>query len=249
MDHSDKTRAIVIKAIKYGDNSLIVKLLTEQNGLQSFMIKGAFNKTAKIRAALFQPLTLLDIISANTKGELGYLKEASIEYTYKSIPYEINKNAIVLFISELLSKSIQDSETDFVLFGFIHKALENLDDAVSNYADFPLKFSIALSRHLGFSPNIDDYKSGYVFDLEEGIFRHDSGNSIYIIDSQLCESFYHICKTNFFENGNLGIRHNERRQLLDAVITYYKLHVSGFNDMKSCDILKVLFSSLLENAS
>ena len=57
MNNPDKTRAIVLKAIKYGDNSLIVKLLTEQNGLQSFMIKGAYNKNAKIRAALFKPLT------------------------------------------------------------------------------------------------------------------------------------------------------------------------------------------------
>ena len=119
MDSTDKTRAIVIKAIKYGDNSLIVKLLTEENGLRSFMIKGAFNKTAKIRAALFQPLTLLDVTCADTHGELGYLKEASVQYPYKSIPYEINKNAIVLFVCEMLSKSIQDSETDTELFGFI----------------------------------------------------------------------------------------------------------------------------------
>lgn len=168
MDNTDKSRAIVIKAIKYGDNSLIVKLLTEQNGLQSFMVKGAFNKTAKIRAALFQPLTLLDIVSANSHGELGYLKEANIEVPYKSIPFEMNKNAIVLFVSELLAKSIQDSETDKELFVFVHDAMTYLDKAESNYADFPLKFSVELSRHLGFSPNTSNYKPDFVFDLEEG---------------------------------------------------------------------------------
>ena len=240
MDCSDKTRAIVLKAIKYGDNSLIVKLLTEQNGLRSFMLKGAFNKTAKIRAALFQPLSLLDIISANTRGELGYLKEAGIEYAYKSIPYEINKNAIVLFVCELLSKSIQDSETDFALFGFIHDALTHLDDAESNYADFPLKFSIELSRHLGFAPNISNYKPGSVFDLEESCFRHDSGNSIYTIDYHLSERFYYLSKTNLFDNENFNLKNEERRQLLDAVITYFKLHVSGFNEINSNEILKTV---------
>ena len=240
MDCSDKTRAIVLKAIKYGDNSLIVKLFTEQNGLCSFMIKGAFNKTAKIRAALFQPLTLLDIISSNTRGELGYLKEASIEYAYISIPFEINKNAIVLFTCELLSKSIQDSETDTGLFCFIHRALIHLDEAESNYADFPLKFSIGLSRHLGFAPNISGYKPEFVFDLEEGLFRHDSGNSIYIIDSQLSEYFYYLCITDVLDNVNLNLKNNERRQLLDAVIAYYKLHVSGFNEINSSEILKTV---------
>ncbi|MBQ4205692.1 MAG: DNA repair protein RecO [Bacteroidales bacterium] len=240
MDSTDKTRAIVLKAIKYGDNSLIVKLLTEQDGLRSFMVKGAFNKTAKIRAALFQPLTLLDIISADTRGELGYLKEVSIEYAYKSIPYEINKNAIVLFLCELLSKSIQDSETDIELFEFIHDALTHLDEAEANYADFPLKFSIELSRHLGFAPNIGDYKPGYVFDLEEGCFRYDNANSIYIVDYQLGNLFYQLCKTSVFENVSLNLRNAERRQLLDAVIAYYKLHVSGFNEIKSNEILKTV---------
>lgn len=240
MDCPDKTRAIVLKAIKYGDNSLIVKLLTEQNGLRSFMIKGAFNKTAKIRAALFQPLTLLDIISADTHGELGYLKEASIEYSYKTIPFEINKNAIVLFTCELLSKSIQDSETDTELFCFIHNALTHLDKAESNYADFPVKFAIELSRHLGFAPNISSYKPGFVFDLEEGIFRHDGGNSIYVIDSQLSEHFNNLCVTDFFENGKLRLGNTARRQLLYAVIAYFKLHVSGFNEINSCEILKTV---------
>ena len=240
MNSTDKTRAIVIKAIKYGDNSLIVKLLTEQNGLQSFMIKGAFNKTARIRAALFQPLTLLNIVSADSHGELGYLKEASIEYAYKSIPYEINKNAIVLFTCELLSKSIQDSETDLELFDFIHDALTHLDKADTDYADFPLKFAVELSRHLGFSPNTSGYKEGYVFDLEEGCFRHDGEGSIYIIDNQTSEKFYRLCCANIFDDSGLKLRNNERRQLLDIVISYYKLHVSGFNEINSSDILKVV---------
>lgn len=240
MDNTDKSRAIVIKAIKYGDNSLIVKLLTEQNGLQSFMVKGAFNKTAKIRAALFQPLTLLDIVSANSHGELGYLKEANIEVPYKSIPFEMNKNAIVLFVSELLAKSIQDSETDKELFVFVHDAMTYLDKAESNYADFPLKFSVELSRHLGFSPNTSNYKPDFVFDLEEGCFRHDTSNSPYIIDYQLCELFYKLCCINLFDDTNLNLKNTERRQLLEAVISYYKLHVSGFNEIKSSEILKTV---------
>ena len=238
--YTDKTRAIVLKAIRYGDNSLIVKLLTEQNGLQSFMVKGAYNKTAKIRAALFQPLTLLEIVSANSKGELGYLKEATVEYAYQNIPININKNAIVLFLCELLSKSIQESETDLELFVFIRHALVHLDEMDDNYADFPLKFSMELSRFIGFAPNIDDYKPGYVFDLEEGCFRHDGAGVNYLIDNSLSGLFYKLCGNNIFDNVCLNLTNSERRQLLEAVITYYKLHVSGFNEMKSTEILKTV---------
>ncbi len=242
MDRTNKTRAIVLKAIRYGDNSLIVKLLTEQSGLQSFMIKGAFNKTSKIRAALFQPLTLLEVVAANSRGDLGYLREATVEYSYKTIPFDINKYSIVLFISELLSKAIQDSETDIELFDFIHNALTHLDEMSANCADFPLKFSIKLSHYLGFSPNISDYEKGYVFDLQEGCFRHDGNGVIYLIDNQLSELFKKICTASISDDANLNLRNSDRRQLLEHVVTYYKLHVSGFNDMNSNEILKSVLS-------
>ena len=240
MNNPEKTRAIVLKAIKYGDNSLIVKLLTEQTGLQSFIIKGAYNKNAKIRAALFQPLTLLDIVSAKSRGDLSYLKEASVEYSYQTIPFNINKNAIVLFMCELLSKSIQDGETDLELFEFVHHSLTQLDELESNYADYPLKFSMELSHFLGFSPNLSGYKPGFVFDLEEGCFRHDGSGITYIIDNQLSAAFYNLCKCNIFDDTCLNLTNSERRQLLEVVITYYKMHIGGFNDMKSTDILKTV---------
>ena len=243
MDSSDKTRAIVLKAIRYGDNSLIVKLLTEQNGLQSFMVKGAFNKSAKIRAALFQPLTLLDVVCAKSRGELGYLKEAGIEKAYHDIPVNITKNTIVLFVCELLSKTIQESETDLELFGFVHQALTHLDEMSGNCADFPLKFAIKTTDFLGFSPNINSYQPGFIFDLEEGCFRHDNTGCIYSIDNQLSEVLFRICQKDFFEESGLNLKNAERRQLLEAVINYYKLHVSGFNEMNSIEILKTVLSA------
>lgn len=241
--NADKTRAIVIKAIRYGDNNLIVKLLTEQNGLQSFMVKGAFNKNAKIRAALFQPLTLLEIVSAQSRGELGYLREAGIEYAYQDIPNNINKNAIVLFLCELLSKSIQDAETDLVLFAFIHNALTHLDDKTGNCADFPLKFAVKLTGFLGFSPNASSFKQGFVFDLEEGRFLHDGTSANYVIDKRQSELLHILCVNDSMDDYCLNISNQERRQLLEAVISYYKLHVSGFNEMKSTEILKTVLQS------
>lgn len=240
MDCSIKTRAIVLKAIKYGDNSLIAKLLTEQNGLQSFMVKGAFNKNAKIRAALFQPLTLLEIVGANSRGDLGYLKEATIEYAFQNIPININKNAIVLFLCELLTKTIQEAETDIELFDFIHNSLIHLDELETSCADFPLKFSIELSRFMGFSPNLENYSPGYVFDLEDGCFHHDGTGAIYMIDNKSSEVFYNLCKSSVFDDVSLNLTNSGRRQLLESVITYYKLHVSGFNEMKSSEVLKTV---------
>lgn len=243
MDSTDKTRAIVLKAIRYGDNSLIVKLLTEQNGLQSFMVKGAYNKTAKIRAALFQPLTLLDVVCAKSRGELGYLREAGIEYAYQDIPININKNSIVLFICELLSKTLQEAEPDHEMFAFVYQALRHLDMTDDSCADFPLRFAIRLTDFLGFAPNIGSYQAGFVFDLEEGRFRHDSAGCVYSVDGQLSAVFYRLCQDDFPNETAEKLTNAERRQLLESVILYYKLHVSGFNEMNSVEILKAVLSA------
>jgi len=103
---------------------------------------------------------------------------------------------------------------------------------------------VELSRHLGFSPNTNGYRNGYVFNLEDGCFHHDGIGLLYYIDNQLSEKFYNLCNTDFFENKNLEIRNNERREMLESVITYYKLHVAGFSEIKSCEILRMVLSSL-----
>ncbi|MGN0032702.1 MAG: DNA repair protein RecO [Candidatus Limimorpha sp.] len=240
MDTTDKTRAIALKGIRYGESSLIVKLLTEDIGLQSFIIKGALKKGSRIRSALFQPLTLLSIVRSKSKGELAYLKEVGVEYTYQNIPFNINKNTIVLFICELLSKSIQESEKDVELFNFIYDSLIHLDKAETNYVDFPLKFAIELSRYLGFAPNTNDYKEGYVFDLNEGSYCRNAMGIVFPIEGECNKIFKELCNTNIFDDISLNIRNDVRRKLLEYVITYYKLHVNGFNDMNSNEILRTI---------
>lgn len=243
MDTQDKTRAIVIKSIRYGDNSLIVRLLTETDGVQSFLVKSAFSKTAKIRAALFQPMTMLDVVRTRSRGDLGFLKEATVSHAYQSIPFEINKNAIVMFVSELLSKTVQEAEADSCLFDFVSEAMIYLDSTAEKYADFPLKFAIDLSRQIGFAPNTEGYAERCVFDLEDGCFHKEASGLKYIIDSQLSEKFYNICVSDIHDNSTFGLSNSGRRALLEHVITYYKLHVAGFSEMNSCEILRMVLAS------
>ena len=62
------TKAIVLSSLKYSDSSLIVKCFTEEDGLKSYMLRGILkSKKGKLKAAYFQPLTLLKLeASSNT---------------------------------------------------------------------------------------------------------------------------------------------------------------------------------------
>ena len=56
-----KTKGIVLSYIKYGETSIICKIYTEENSIQSFIING-IRKSKSKNTALYQPLTILDLV-------------------------------------------------------------------------------------------------------------------------------------------------------------------------------------------
>lgn len=244
-----KTKAIVLQSIKYGDSSLVVKMLTEESGIQSYMVKGVYGKKSKMKAALFQNMTLLDIVAENGNNSLGFIKEISLSHYYKSITTDIKKSTIIMFVSELLSKSIAEADNDVALFNFIYNSMLWLDEAVSDYANFPLFFAMKLSAYLGFFPNLDTYTKGNSFDLLDGNFKRWS-NDIYQIDEYLSETFYNICKLSAVSHQLSAISYQlsadsqvlaTRRKLLDTIVTYYKLHADNVKEIKSVEVLREIF--------
>ena len=73
-----KTRAIVLHRFAYSDSSFIVKALTEECGVVSFIIKGAKRKESPFKGAL-DPLALSEVVfRQNPNTELQFIKAASI---------------------------------------------------------------------------------------------------------------------------------------------------------------------------
>lgn len=238
-----KTRAIVLNAIKYGDSSLVVKMLTEEEGLQSFMVKGVFGKKSKMKAAMFQNMTLLNIVAEIGSNSLGFVKEVTLSHYYKSVTSDIKKSSIMLFVSELLSKSITETEVDFALFDYVYNSMLWLDDAESDYVNFPVVFALNLTKYLGFYPNFDTYVKGSCFDMLDGNFKLTQ-NGIYQIDQELSYTLFHLGAHELSNSGvqNVEINNRIRHFLLDAIVTYYKLHSSDFRDMKSYEVLRTVLS-------
>ena len=78
-----KTKAIVISSLKYQEKSLIVKCLTQSDGLKSYFVPNAFAaKKSNQKIAYFQPLSLLEIeANHKNKGALEHFKEIKLAHT------------------------------------------------------------------------------------------------------------------------------------------------------------------------
>lgn len=235
----DKIQGIVLQSVRYGDTSLIVKVYTRNAGLQSYMIKGACSPTSKNRPALFQNLNMIGFVASRKPNDktLGHLRDVELSYVYQSIPFVINKMAISMYVSELLIKTLTGQEQNENLFDFLCKSLTWLDLVDANYANFPLFFSLELCRFLGFYPNADYVADNY-FDLMEGRFDGKVPVHSYYLDkeSSALLSGFLGCGVEKAMALQLGL--GQRRDLLDGIILFMRLHAPVLRDMQSHEVLR-----------
>lgn len=238
---SDKTSGIVLQHFRYSDTSLIVKIFTEQFGLQSYLIKGAFQKHSKFRPALFLPMTIVEFVQQSKTGrELHFMKEVRVISHFHQLHQSVRKNAIVMFMSELLSRTIQEEETNKPLFDFLFNSLHWLDLRPDNFAGFPLFLMVELSRYLGFYPKKSTYQEGFYFDSMAGVFRKNAPEHPYYLKPNLSAQLHILLESGLESNGNIAWSNSERRALMQEMIDYYKLHIPGFHGLKSHEILKTV---------
>ena len=147
------TKAIVLSTLKYGDSGLIVKIYTLSDGLKTYLLKGVLrSKKGKLRPALFQPMTQLEIVATHkNKGTLEHLREAKVIKAYSSVHTDIVKNGIALFLGEFLTICIQEEEGNLGLYHYLQYALNWLDEH-GHVANFPNYFMLHLTNYLGFFP-------------------------------------------------------------------------------------------------
>mgnify|MGYP001434949951 FL=1 len=238
-----ETDAVVISTLKYGESSLIARCYCKELGLKSFMLKGILSsKKGDMKKSLFQPLSIINLITQvknqNREG-LHFIKEARIRFPLIEIPLDIKKNAVALFLSEVMTRVIsEEGAPNSILYNFIQKNVIQLEEKGFSPL-FHLKFMMDLSKHLGFYPNQSDLKKDF-FDLESGCFC-GSSTSKHLIGGDLVVALKQLLSTNLKALNELTIPNSLRTKVLSVLIDYFNLHLQGFGKIKSVDILHEIF--------
>jgi len=234
------TKAIVISALKYGEADLIVKLYTLSDGLRTYMLKGVLkSRKGKFKASMFQSLTQLDIV-ANHKntGKLEYLREAKVVGNYQTLHTQVIKQALVMFLAEVLKNSIREEETNEGLFHYLEYSLQYLD-ATQNIANFHLLFLLKLTRYLGFQPEKSLIEANY-FNLLDGVFQEIPTND-YCIEGNNVDLLKNLLGIEFDDLLNIKLNQALRTDFLKMLLVYFELHIEGFRKPKSLGVLNEIF--------
>lgn len=237
-----KTRGIVFRTHKYGESSLIVEMYTEQRGLRKYIISGVRSTKARTKASLLQVMTLLEIVAYERDDrDLNRLKELQPAFIYESIPFDVRKGAVGLFMVEVARKAIREREENHALFNFLFDRFAGLDQNVNSSANYHLAFLLELSAYLGFAPAGEYTAETPIFDLQDGEFvAGPPDHSQYLVD-EVALAFYELLHYPAPRSHELKLEREVRQTLLSELIRYFQLHLEGMGEVNAHLILREVF--------
>jgi len=233
-----KKRGILIYKSRFSDSSMIIHLLTEDSGRQSFLVKGIYSKKSKNRISSLEFMNILDITAwKSSKSDLLTAKEVIISHHYQNIPDNFYKKTIALFLAEFLHRTIQSPDFDVKLYHFVENSMFHLDTIDKNFSNFHLRFLSQFTKYLGIVPHNDYSDSKNYFNILTASFSHIQGEDVYFFNAissmQLHEYLNH-------ENYEIENKYTleERNQFVDDILRFYAYHLSHFSGLKSLSVLK-----------
>ncbi len=242
-----KTKGIVLRTVKYGETSIIVTIFTELFGVQSYLVNGVRTSTKKGtgKASLFQPSAILDlVVYHNELKHLNRIKEFKWSVIYQHILSDVPKNAVALFMVELLTKCLKQPEGNSDLFHFTEDIFIKLDESSGGVmANLPLFFALHLPFHFGFRITDNYSKENSYLDLMEGSFVGEQPRHPHFLEDKqasITSQLLQVMQPEELED--LKLNHDFRRNLLYVYETYYALHITDFGTMRSLPVLREILS-------
>ncbi|MDX1902617.1 MAG: DNA repair protein RecO [Thermonemataceae bacterium] len=226
-----KTQGISLYFLKYKESSIIAKIYTEQFGLQSYLINGVRKEKAIFKVSLFQPLTILEMVvyHKENKDSLQRISEVRCAEPYQNIPYDMFKTNTAFFMAEVLSKTLQGERENTQIFSFLLNYLRGLDTE-DFHSNFPIYFLLNLIEKLGLLGDNCEVILQTLHDLHILKQKPSSMQKEIAILNELKSSMY----------GSFHLPTAQRRQLLDMVLAYYRIHFEGLGELKSLQVLRSL---------
>jgi DNA repair protein RecO (recombination protein O) len=158
---AEKSRAIVIRTVPFGETSSVVTLYCREFGKLRALAKGAWRPKSGFDGGLDLLSTCEVLVLRKSSGGLDLLTEAFLESRFrvgKSLPALVGG----MHVAELLSGLTADADPQPELFDAAHTTLRRLsasDDSEDRVAAVVVQAELALLRLTGLGPAFHDCAS------------------------------------------------------------------------------------------
>jgi DNA repair protein RecO (recombination protein O) len=238
----ERTSGIVLNQIKHTDSGIVAQVFTEKFGRQSFMVKGVRNRKSGRQAALFRPLTVLDmIVYYRDVRSMQSLKEVTVEFAPAGIYGNILKSSMAIFIGEVLTAVLREEGQQAETYGYIKESIMYLDSRTDNCPNFHIAFLIGLTGFLGFEPGKQSDGDHKVFDLVNGCFMPvPPAHGIYS-GTEISSVFAEFFQSSWETMNSIALTGQMRNDVLSELLRFYSVHLTSLGKIKSIDVLREVF--------
>lgn len=237
-----KTRGIVLRAIPYKETYYIIYMYTEAFGRVSYLVSRGRGKKSGVMRSLFIPLSVLELeVEHLNRREMQRIKEARLCLGANEWSGNPVKSVLALFLSEVLFRFVKDTEPDERLFRFLYDSIQVLEGADEGIANFHLVFLLHLLYYLGIYPNTEHRREGLYFDMLNGIFTDQMPTHPHYLRPDETRVLVRLLKMSYENMSLYAFSRHDRVRIIERIFEYYRLHIPGFQEIKSLSVLQSLF--------
>ncbi|MBV8326309.1 DNA repair protein RecO [Chryseobacterium sp.] len=220
----------LLSFIKYGENDAVLHCFTEEEGFQTYFLKGIYSKKNK-KKALLQPLNKLNFSVNPVRGN-GIPSVSKFELIkHHDIDTDIKASAVVFFISDFLNQILKHENKNLSIFGSIDQFIDEL--TAPNYQSH-LLFLLSVLKIQGVAPLLSE---GKYLDPETGTFS--TGPAHQLFGEEISAIWRNaLMAENLYAT---KIHSSIRKDFLDSLLVYYHYHITDFKIPASLEIIQQIF--------
>lgn len=237
-----KTKGLVLSSINYSDKYNLVQIYTESFGRVTYMVSKTKSRSNKAPKSLFSPLSVLDMeVEHQASRDIQRVKEARPIQHLFGVARDLSKTSMAFFLSEFLSKVLKDTNDSQLLFNFLDQSVQILEMTDKSIANYHLVFMLKLCHFLGFYPNVEEYNDNYIFDMINGEFAAYQPLHSHYLNRYDSRVLARLGRINYENMHHFIFSREDRVNIINRILEYYRLHLYDFPALKSLDVLHELF--------
>lgn len=231
-------QGIVLGKTDYSETSLVLRILTKNNGLQSFLFQGAKKKKGTVVLPM-QPIEFG--YYKRTDSQLGKITEWNTLFPITALSVNPIKSCICFFMAEVIGNLVHQGQPDQALTEQLFEELAWLNETEEMSA-YPLWFLADCIKHAGITPEDDEGRQHTLLDFKRGCFTSlEPDHPFYHLSAGIewCKAALEMERNEFLA---YHIPKTERILAMDALLAYLSYQISGWREVKSLEVIRTVIS-------
>lgn len=236
----EKAAFVVLRRYPFGEKGVVVHVFSDAFGRVPLLIKNARTRKASLPYGTIRPLYLFEGVLSRT-GQFYHVREARPMLLLDSIMSDPRKTAIAFFLADVWSGCLREQDEQVGLFAFVKSAVETLETMTHGWSYIHHWIMLRTAHHLGFSPGASPYIADSYLDLRQGEYMLDCPAHPYMASPTEAKCISWLSQfTTLPPSAPPQWNPSRKREVLRLIIDLFRLHVDGFKEPSSLDVLHQL---------